>query len=322
MFPRVLAVVASALLTLLLAGCTGDSATPSNERGVPAAPRPSGPAGHSVDTVTLQFCGHNLDPSCTPGSYVGPFVSLTPNGGHWDANGNPVNGGPVGADGSTGNNLTQEYCARNQDPACPIGTFVAPNAIKNPDGSHTYVVCEGTICTNPNHGGGDPPGYWDANGNPLNGGPAGADGSTGNNLTHDYCARNQDPACPTGTYVAPNAIKNPDGTNSYVVCDGTICTNPNHGGGDDCDGTICTNPNHGGGDTPDTDTTPGDDSIDTDEPSDAGTNDTGDTDPPPDSDDGPAFDDTPESSNDDGVIDDTPPDFDDSTDTGSFDDGN
>ena len=245
MFPRVLAVVASALLTLLLAGCTGDSATPSNERGVPAAPRPSGPAGHSVDTVTLQFCGHNLDPSCTPGSYVGPFVSLTPNGGHWDANGNPVNGGPVGADGSTGNNLTQEYCARNQDPACP-----------------------------------------------------------------------------TGTYVAPNAIKNPDGTNSYVVCDGTICTNPNHGGGDDCDGTICTNPNHGGGDTPDTDTTPGDDSIDTDEPSDAGTNDTGDTDPPPDSDDGPAFDDTPESSNDDGVIDDTPPDFDDSTDTGSFDDGN
>ena len=39
-------------------------------------------------------------------------------------------------------------------------------------------------------------------------------------------------------------------------------------------------------------------------------------------DDGPAFDDTPESSNDDGVIDDTPPDFDDSTDTGSFDDGN
>jgi hypothetical protein len=77
--------------------------------------------------------------------------------GHWDDNGRPVNGGPKGADGSTGNDLTQEYCAQNEDPGCPADSYVGPNAIRSPDGSNNYVPCEGTICTNPNHGAGDDP---------------------------------------------------------------------------------------------------------------------------------------------------------------------
>ena len=104
--------------------------------------------------------------------------------------------------------------------------------MRNPDGSPSYVVCEGTICTNPNHGAADPGGVWDADGNPVNGGPMGADGSTGNNRTQEYCARNEDPGCPIGSYVAPNAMRNPDGSPSYVVCEGSICTNPNHGAAD------------------------------------------------------------------------------------------
>ncbi|MCU1643373.1 MAG: hypothetical protein JWN03_3648 [Nocardia sp.] len=59
-----------------------------------------------------------------------------------------------GADGSTGNNLSAEYCAKNQDPGCPLGSYIAPNAIPNPNGDGTWVPCEGTICTNPNHGAG------------------------------------------------------------------------------------------------------------------------------------------------------------------------
>ena len=82
----------------------------------------------------------------------------------------PSIGGPAGADGSGGNNLTQDYCAHNQDPGCPTGSFVGP---------YTQV--------HDNHG------TWDAAGNPVNGGPAGADGSTGNNLTHEYCAKNENP---------------------------------------------------------------------------------------------------------------------------------
>ena len=55
-----------------------------------------------------------------------------------------------------GNNLGAEYCAKNQDPACPAGSFVGPDAILNPNGDGTWVPCEGTICTNPNHGAGTP----------------------------------------------------------------------------------------------------------------------------------------------------------------------
>ncbi|WP_083211112.1 mesocentin [Mycolicibacterium porcinum] len=179
-----------------------------------------------------QYCAQNRDPKCPKGSYHGTHVLVAPAGGYWDATGKPVNGGPMGADGSTRNGLTQEYCARNEDPGCPMGSYVAPNAIKNPDGSPSYVVCEGTVCTNPNHGAADPGGFWDANGNPIDGGPMGADGSTRNGLTQEYCARNEDPGCPVGSYVAPNAMRNPDGSPSYVVCEGTVCTNPNHGAAD------------------------------------------------------------------------------------------
>ncbi|UNB56357.1 MULTISPECIES: hypothetical protein [unclassified Mycolicibacterium] len=240
---RVLAAVAATVLALILAGCGGNTSTPAAGSPSPAAPLPSSPNAHTSDPASIQFCAQNLHPNCAAGTYVGPFVSLTPTGGHWDDNGNPVNGGPVGADRSTGNNIPQEYCARNEDPACPAGSYIAPNAIKNPDGSHTYVACEGTICTNPNHGGGSPPGHWGPDGQPVDGGPTGADGSTGNGLSREYCARSENPGCPVGTYVAPNAIENPNGTSSFVPCEGSICTNPNYGGGD----------------SPDTGTAPGDD---------------------------------------------------------------
>lgn len=253
-----LAALIGTIFALFVVGCGGDSSSStSSSSHVQAKP------GQGLDP---QYCAHNRDPKCASSSYLGPFVSLTAGGGHWDANGAPVNGGPVGADGSTGNNLTQEFCARNEDPACPIGSYVAANAIRNPDGSHTYVMCEGTVCTNPNHGGGDPVGTWGADGQPVNGGPVGADGSTGNNLTHEYCAKNEDPGCPVGSYVAPDAIQNPDGSNGYVACEGTVCTNPNRGGGDDCDGTVCTNPNHGGGDLPDSEDPPAEDIPDIDAP--------------------------------------------------------
>ncbi|QDP79582.1 hypothetical protein FOH10_13575 [Nocardia otitidiscaviarum] len=62
--------------------------------------------------------------------------------------------GERGADGSTGNGLSAEYCAKNQDPGCPLGSYVGPDAIPNPNGDGTWVPCEGTICTNPNHGAG------------------------------------------------------------------------------------------------------------------------------------------------------------------------
>lgn len=64
----------------------------------------------------------------------------------------------------------------------------------NPNGDGTWVPCEGTICTNPNHGAGPDP--------EDNGGAE---------------------------------MPNPDGDGSVVPCEGTICTNPNYGGGDDPD---------------------------------------------------------------------------------------
>lgn len=250
-------VLLGAIFALLLGGCGSQSEPPADKS--PSTTSSAAAQSSAAPAHDAQFCAHNMDPKCPAGSYVGPFVAVKSGGGHWDANGAPVNGGPVGADGSTGNNLTQEYCARNEDPACPVGSFVGPNAIRNPDGTHTYVVCEGTICTNPNHGAGDPVGTWGPDGQPINGGPVGADGSTGNNLTHEYCARNEDPACPAGTFVAPNAIKNPDGSNGYSPCEGTICTNPNHGAGEQPD-AVDPPP----GDVPDieTDAPPADDADD------------------------------------------------------------
>jgi hypothetical protein len=61
------------------------------------------------------------------------------------------------ADGSTGNEMPPEYCAQNEDPGCPAGSYVGPDAIPNPNGEGSYVPCEGTICTNPNHGAGPDP---------------------------------------------------------------------------------------------------------------------------------------------------------------------
>lgn len=60
---------------------------------------------------------------------------------------------PPAADGSTGNDVSAEYCAQNEDPGCPAGSYVGPDAILNPNGDGSYVPCEGTICTNPNYGG-------------------------------------------------------------------------------------------------------------------------------------------------------------------------
>ncbi|WTL56428.1 hypothetical protein OG203_04520 [Nocardia sp. NBC_01499] len=105
------------------------------------------------------------------------------------------NPGPRGADGSTGNNLSPEYCAKNQDPGCPLGSYIGPNAIQNPNGDGTWVPCEGTICTNPNHGAGpettpptEPPSTTPQNSTPVEGAPCEGDGHwvhlTGDNAAH------------------------------------------------------------------------------------------------------------------------------------------
>ncbi|GAB5901860.1 hypothetical protein OKHIL_76720 [Mycolicibacterium mageritense] len=83
-------------------------------------------------------------PSPTPGRGATPTAPRTP--------------GVPGADGSTGNDLSPHYCARNEDPGCPAGTYVGPDAIPNPNGDGSFVPCEGTICTNPDHGAGPDPG--------------------------------------------------------------------------------------------------------------------------------------------------------------------
>ena len=244
-----LAIFAAAFaLSLVVAGCSGSNdsagsgsaassgASPSGSWDADGKPVNGGPVGQNGSTgnnLTKDYCAHNTDEKCPVGSYLGVHVAAHAKSGSWDADGKPVNGGPTGADGSTGSGLTQEYCARNQDPACPRNSYVGANAVRNPDGSHSYVTCEGTVCTNPNHGGGDGTGAWDADGQPVNGGPGGADGSTGNNVDQQYCAQNQDPSCPQGTYAGPDAIQSPDGANRYVPCEGTICTNPDRGAGDD-----------------------------------------------------------------------------------------
>ncbi|MFD4266467.1 hypothetical protein [Rhodococcus sp. NPDC058481] len=104
----------------------------------------------------------------------------------------PTNQGQVGADGSTGNNLSAEYCAQNQDPGCPIGSYVGPNAIANPNGDPGYVPCEGTICTNPNSGAGTNPsengGDQGSDQGPVAGAPCEGDGTwvhaEGGNAAH------------------------------------------------------------------------------------------------------------------------------------------
>lgn len=107
----------------------------------------------AVDTTTVTSAPTTARSSAPATRTTSPSGSAPVVAGYWDSNGNPVNGGPPGANGSTGNNLTRGYCAQHQDPGCPAGSYVGPNAIPNPNGDNNYVPCEGTVCTNPNHGG-------------------------------------------------------------------------------------------------------------------------------------------------------------------------
>ncbi|WP_236715652.1 hypothetical protein [Mycolicibacterium phlei] len=79
-----------------------------------------------------------------------------------------------------------------QAPATQAPASSSLPMIPNPNGDGTMVPCEGTICTNPNHGAGTDP--------EDNGGAE---------------------------------MLSPEGDGSVVPCEGTVCTNPNHGAGDD-----------------------------------------------------------------------------------------
>ncbi|WP_037176205.1 hypothetical protein [Rhodococcus sp. UNC363MFTsu5.1] len=175
MFKRSFVVLAALTLTAFAAGCGSDSSDTSTTTTSAATSTTTAPT-----TTAAAASPAALPPVVVPVSpgavSPAPVVSPAP--------------GPVGADGSTGNNLSTEYCARNQDPGCPIGSYVAPDAIPHPDGSGKYVPCEGTICTNPDHGAGTDP--------QQNGGAV---------------------------------MQNPNGDGTDVPCEGTICTNPNNGAG-------------------------------------------------------------------------------------------
>lgn len=105
-------------------------------------PEPAPPATVTVITSTSRapVTVPAPPPRPTPGIAVTPIAPNAP-----------------GADGSTGNDLSPQYCAQNEDPGCPVGTYVGPGAIPNANGDGSYVPCEGTICTNPDHGGGPDP---------------------------------------------------------------------------------------------------------------------------------------------------------------------
>ncbi|NNH70677.1 hypothetical protein HLB23_12515 [Nocardia uniformis] len=102
-------------------------------------------------------CSNDSSPARTPSSTTvttAPSTTAAPGSVTSVAPQPTADPGQRGADGSTGNNLSAEYCAKNQDPGCPLGSYIGPNAIPNPNGDGTWVPCEGTICTNPNHGAG------------------------------------------------------------------------------------------------------------------------------------------------------------------------
>lgn len=109
-------------------------------------PQPAPPA-----TVTVVTSTNNRAPvtAPTPPPNPTPGIAVTPTA--------PKAPGVPGADGSTGNDLSPQYCAQNEDPGCPVGTYVGPDAIPNPNGDDSYAPCEGTICTNPDHGAGPDP---------------------------------------------------------------------------------------------------------------------------------------------------------------------
>jgi hypothetical protein len=106
-------------------------------------PQPAPPA-----TVTVVTSTNNRAPVTAPAPPPNPTpgIAVTPTAPKAPA-----------ADGSTGNDLSPRYCAQNEDPGCPVGTYVGPDAIPNPNGDGSYVPCEGTICTNPDHGAGTDP---------------------------------------------------------------------------------------------------------------------------------------------------------------------
>ncbi|MFF2087284.1 hypothetical protein ACFVVM_26220 [Nocardia sp. NPDC058176] len=81
----------------------------------------------------------------------------------------------------------EQHTTPNEQPIPVPPTTVS--MMPNPNGDGSQVPCEGTICTNPNHGAGPDP--------EENGG---------------------------------HEMPNPNGDGSEVPCEGTICTNPNHGG--------------------------------------------------------------------------------------------
>ena len=113
--------------------------------GGPAAPAPDTTVSPLVTTTTVTTAAAPATASATPTATEAPApaTSVTPPGTSPQTS-------------PTGNNLGAEYCAKNQDPGCPAGSFVGPDAIPNPNGDGTWVACEGTICTNPNHGAGTP----------------------------------------------------------------------------------------------------------------------------------------------------------------------
>ncbi|WP_067690914.1 hypothetical protein [Nocardia jejuensis] len=123
---RSLTVLAGLVLILGASACSNDDSSP--------APTTTTSAKTSASATTAP---HGQATTTVP--QPGPAPSTT---------------GKRGADGSTGNNLSDEYCAKNQDPGCPLGSYIGPNAIPNPNGDGTWVPCEGSICTNPNHGAG------------------------------------------------------------------------------------------------------------------------------------------------------------------------
>src|SRR5690242_3046249 len=98
--------------------------------------------------------------------------------------------GPVPAESTSSQHGPVKSPATAPAPAGPGQT--TQRMMPNPNGDGSMVPCEGTICTNPNHGAGDDP---DENGGAV--------------------------------------MPNPNGDGSDVPCEGTICTNPNHGAGDD-----------------------------------------------------------------------------------------
>lgn len=118
-----------------------------------------------------------------------------------------------------------------------IGVWAGGCGTVADDGPTTVTVTQTPAVTAPApQVGGQPNGSTPTPGQGQAPAPSGADGSTGNDLSSGYCARNEDPGCPAGSYVGPDAIPNPNGDDSYVPCEGTICTNPDHGAGPDPEG--------------------------------------------------------------------------------------